>query len=117
MKNRKIKLIPALPLSAKTKKVREANTAKGLSVTPENLRAAYTQMFQLKSMIENDVPLLLTDIQKKDDEIKKLKIMHKLKDESKDEKIRKLTSDIEMKDKQLSAQRTRKRLLNFNAFK
>lgn len=75
MKNRKIQLIDPLPKSTKQKK------AKCVSVSPENLRDAYTQIFHLQNLVNEHIPSLVTDIQNKADEIKKMKILYKLKDE------------------------------------
>lgn len=89
MNKRKIQLIPALPMPPK--KTTNTKKPKCSNVTPENLREAYSQMFHLKNLVENHIPLLVTDNQEKDKEIQKLK------------------SEIEMKDEQLNAQHTQKR--------
>lgn len=76
MSARKIQVINPLPIKKKGKK-----SSFGVGVSPENLAKAYAQMFALQNMVQNHIPMLETENQKKDAEIKKLKILYKLKDE------------------------------------
>lgn len=76
MGNRKIKLIAALPNAKRQKKPQC-----GISVPPENLEKAYAQMFHLQNLLENHIPLLQMDNVQKDAEIRKLKVINKLKDD------------------------------------
>lgn len=76
MNGKKIRLIEPLANKKKGRKV-----LSGVGVSPENLKMAYEQMFILQNMVEKQIPLLQTENEKKDAEIKKLKILYKLKDE------------------------------------
>lgn len=87
MWEKKVQLIQPLPLK-KRNKYPSPPSKFSQTISPENLMAAYQQMFILQSLVDRDIPLLHADIQKKDLlikekdlEIKKWKIMYKLKDE------------------------------------
>lgn len=76
MSKRKTQFIEPLPMNKKRK-----NSKIGVSVSEENLTEAYTQIFQLKAMIEQHIPMLEMENEKKDADIKKLKTLYRLKDD------------------------------------
>lgn len=75
MSGRKVEIIQPLPMKKRGQKPK-------LCVSPEDLKEAYTQMFKLQALLDEHIPMLVKENEKKDVEINKLKIMYKLKDDA-----------------------------------
>lgn len=77
MSSKKIQFIPSHPQAPNLKKI--SKNCSGVSVV--NLEAARVQMFYLQNLVGNHIPFLESENQKKENEIRKLKTLYKLKDD------------------------------------
>lgn len=80
---KKTVLIPYHPPAPKTNRKNKAGKLDPgkTFVSPENLMLAYAQMHKLEEMVQQHIPILECGIVERDQEIKKLKVLSKLKDE------------------------------------
>lgn len=84
MKNQKKTLLipyhPPAPITNRKNKAGRLDAGKTF-IPPENLMLAYAKMNQLEEMVQQHIPNLECGIEERDQEIKKLKVLSKLKDE------------------------------------